>query len=484
MLNREDTSWRCRRHSIPVALAHGPTGRPSPRQYQLLGRLVLDEQRLPISGASPTIQETQSGFKRTMTSSPDGAFEFPGLPPGEYKLIVESTGFQRKELRVPLEVNQQVRLEVVLPVGALTENVDVVASTPLLHTGDAAVGEVVDKEHMAELPLNGRQFLELALVVPGAHTSHGAQSGNSSPLYCRPGQNSAISISGGRPNSNVYLLDGTSNTDPSFNTYVISLAPDMIREFQIQTGTYTAELGGAGTGQVEVVTKSGANQMHGSVYHFFRNSALDARLFTSPSKLPHFSQNQFGGTLGDPVAKDRLFYFFGCEGLRSSQRQSTIMTVPLAAWRQGDFSDGPAIYDPATTQPNPSFDSSKPESPSNPRFLRSQFPGNRIPVERMNPVARAILDQFVPLPNLPGDSNNHLDTRAQLLTSDQINVRFDHAWAGGHSLFGRYSLSQEDGFTPENLPASARFTTIAFRISPSPPSNRSRHSRSTSFALV
>lgn len=435
--------------SFDVTRSQGNTGS--------IGGVITDERRLPIPEARITIEEIHSGGRRTLTGAAEGTFEFLGLPPGDYRLTVESPGFQSKDIELRLEVNQRVWLEIVLSVGAVVEAIEVTGGAPLIHVTDASVGEVIDREQVLTLPLNGRKLLELALLVPGAHTSHGAQTGSSNALYWRPGQNSAVSISGGRPNSNAYLLDGTINTDPSFNTYVISLSPDMIREFQIQTGTYTAELGGAGTGQVNVVTKSGTNQFQGTIYHYLRNSTFDARLFTSPSKLPHFSQNQFGGTIGGPMAKDRRFFFFGYEGLRSSQRQSMIMSVPPAEWRRGDFSTGPPIYDPATTRPNPNFDPSRPEGPDNPRFVRDPFTGNRIPPDRIHPVARAMLEQFVPLPNLPGESNNFLDTRAQQLSTDQINARLDHTWSDGTLLFGRYSLSQEDGFTPENLPGFGAF---------------------------
>ena len=421
---------------------------------------VVDEQRLPIPSSSLRIEDLNGGLRRSVETRQDGSFEFAALQPGEYQLSVEANGFRPRQVRVRVEVNQRMRLDLTLSARGLSESVDVVDTTPLLHRNDAAVGSVVDEHQVAKLPLNGRQFLELALLVPGVHTSHGAQTGSSSALYWRPGQNSALSIAGGRPNSNTYLLDGTTNTDPAFNTYVISLPPDSIREFQIQTGTYTAELGGAGTGQVNVVTKSGTNRLRGSVYEYLRNSAFDARLFTSPEELPHFSQNQFGGTLGGPLRTDRTHFFVGYEGFRSVQGQSMLMTVPSEAWRNGDFSGGPPIYDPASARPNPDFDPSRPESPSNPRIIRDQFPGNQIPADRINPIARVVLGQFVPLPNLMagademgmGSSSNYLDTRAQRLHSDQVNVRLDHSFSSGASAFARYSLSKEDGFTPENLP--------------------------------
>jgi hypothetical protein len=428
--------------SLPLH-AQGNTG-------TIRGR-VSDEQQLAIPKATVSLEAPEIGLTRSVVSQPDGTFEFAGLRPAEYRLRVEADGFQPREWRVQLEVNQRARLDLALAAKGVEESVDVVEAPPLLHTSDASVGGVIDTQQVAQLPLNGRQFLELALLVPGVHMSHGAQTGSTSALYWRPGQDSAITVSGGRPNSNTFLLDGTTNTDPSFNTYVISLPPDSIQEFQIATGTYTAELGGAGTGQINVVTKSGTKRLHGSAYEYLRNSAFDARLFTSPEELPHFSQNQFGGTVSGPLG-GKTFFFAGYEGFRSTQGQSNIMTVPLADWRNGDFSSGPPIYDPATTRANPSYDPTKPASPTNPQLIRDPFPNNQIPLDRMDPTSLEVLQRFIPLPNLPGIANNLSDTRAQELHNDQVNLRLDRTFEGGASLFARYSFSNEDGFTPENLP--------------------------------
>ena len=423
-----------------------------------LAGMTVDEQRLALPNVMLTIRETDGGLKRSLTSGPDGSFEFPGLRPGAYVITAEAQGFQRLERTVHLEVNQRAQLDLVLIVGNLDQVIEVTEAAPLLHVSDATVGEVVDQTQVSKLPLNGRQFLELSLLVPGVHMSHGTQAGDTNPLYWRPGQSSAISISGGRPNSNTYLLDGTINTDPSFNTYVVNLAPDVIREFQIQTGTYTAELGGAGTGQVNVVTKSGTNQLHGTAYNYLRNSAFDARLFTSPEKLPHFSQNQFGGTLGGPIWKEHTFFFCAFEGFRRSQGQSMMMSVPGPEIRRGDFSGaGVLVYDPASTHPNPDFDPSRPESTANSRFLRNPFPDNRIPGDRVYPVTGTVLERFVPEPNMMGEENNYLDTRAYRHSFDQGTARIDHTWGNGSTLFGRYSISDERGFTPENLPGFGAF---------------------------
>jgi carboxypeptidase family protein len=413
--------------------------------------VVRDSQSLVVPGVTLTLRGADRTITRIITSGPDGSYEFAGILPGDYRLSAELSGFAPQEIAVTLEVNQRVRLDIALTPSAVSTEVVVTESVPLLHATDASVGEVIDQRQVAELPLNGRQFLELALLVPGAHMSHGAQMGDASPLYWRPGQSSAITISGGRPNANVYLLDGTVNTDPSFNTFIISLPPDAIREFQIQTGTYTADLGGAGTGQINVVTKTGTTRPHGSVYEYLRNSRFDSPMFMDNGELPPFSQNQFGGTFGGPLGH-QLFVFGGYEGLRMTQHQSNIMSVPTPALRLGDFSGRAPIYDPLTTRANPAFNPALPISASNPQFIRTQFPGNQIPLDRINPVALQVLENYVVQPNLPGSTNNYLDTRAQHLVNDGFNLRLDRAWTNGTSMFGRYSLSNESGFTPENLP--------------------------------
>jgi hypothetical protein len=426
--------------------------------------LVLDNQKLAAPGAAVIITDSNRGFTRSTTTGQDGVFEIAGLQPGEYRLNASLQGFTPTQIDLRLEVNQRLRLDVVLQPGGVSEDVVVHQIAPLLDTVSSSVGQVIGEEQISQLPLNGRQFLELAMLVPGAHTSHGASTGTTTPLYWRPGQNSAISVTGGRPSANAFRIDGTTNTDPSFNTYIVNLPPDAIREFQIETASYSAELGAAGTGQVNVVTKSGTQAFHGSLYEYLRNSAFDARLFTSPHELPHFDQNQYGGTLGGPLVSKGTFFYGSFEGLRSSQGQSMVMSVPPEMWRMGDFSDGPPIYDPKTTRANPNFDPSRPASPANPQLIRSQFPGNVIPMERINPVALSVLQQYVPLPNLGegmdvgmgmsmgGAFNNYLDTRAQKLQNDQGTVRIDHGWQNGSLLFGRYTLSSERGFTPENLP--------------------------------
>lgn len=437
-----------------VVLAQAFAGIRAPAQANAarINGTVRDLQGLPLPGVKLVLAETHTGLLREAETSSSGDYAFSGLLPGNYTLSAELKGFQSKTASLVLEVAQQLRLDLQLELGKVVQQVEVQAIAPLIRREDAALGEVVDHRMTTELPLNGRHFLELALLVPGVHMSHGAQRGDLNALYWRPGQDSALSVGGSRPNSNYFLLDGTSNTDPSFNTYVISLSPDAIREFKVETLNYSAQYGGAGGGIVNVVTMSGTNQFHGSLYEFLRNSVFDARLFTSPDHLPHFSQNQFGGSLGGPIRKNRTFWFANYEGFRKSEGQSGILSVPLPAERLGDFSGREPIYDPDSAQPNPGFNPNLPVGPDNPRIIRQQFPGNVVPSSRINPVAAAVLAQFVILPNLPGGTNNFSDTRVARQTNDQATGRLDHQFSGRDTLFGRYSVSFERGFTPENLP--------------------------------
>ena len=301
-----------------------------------------------------------------------------------------------------LEVNQYLRLDLVMQLGALKQEVQVVGSAGLLRTADASLGEVIEPTLTKELPLNGGHLLDLALLAPAAHEGFGAQTGSANPLYWRPNQNSALSVGGGRANANYFLLDGSTDTDPTFNTLSYSPSPDAIREFKVQTGSYSAEFGGAGGAQINIVTKTGGNQLHADAYEFVRSNTFDARTFTDPSNIPHLAQNEFGASLGGPIRKNSTFFFANWEGFRLSNGLAQIETVPTAMERMGDFSaSGVTIYDPSTTHANPQYIPSLPTSPSNPAVLRNPFMNDMVPSDEISSVAMGELAQ-VPLPNMGG----------------------------------------------------------------------------------
>ncbi len=229
-----------------------------------------------------------------MESKAYGLFEAVNLLPGDYSVDVEATGFAAISRQIRLEVGQNMGLDLVLSVGGQHETLAVTAAAETLKTQDSSLGEVVEPKSIQDLPLNGRMLLDLVLTVPGAHAGHGAQTGTTNPLYWRPGQASAITIGGNRPNANYFLLDGVTNTDPAFNTQNFSPSPDAVQEFQVQTGSYRAEMGGAGGGQINIITKAGTSHFHGTAYEYIRNGALDARTWNEMPGTTHLVQNNFG----------------------------------------------------------------------------------------------------------------------------------------------------------------------------------------------
>jgi hypothetical protein len=442
--------------------------------YATLGGTVFDPQQQAVAGATVLLTSSSTHATRQVNTGEQGVFQITGLLPGEYELSVQAQGFTTLTQTVGLEVGRQMTLDVVLKVSALATSVEVKAEAAVLRTTDASIGETVEPKSIRNLPLNGRMLIDLVLTVPGAHESHGAQAGDISPLYWRPGQRSAVSIGGNRPNANYFLLDGTSDTDPTFNTLNLSPSPDAVQEFRVQTGSYSAEMGGAGGGQINIVTRTGTNEFHGTLYEFLRNDALDARTFNQmDSASKHLNRNNFGGSLGGPVFRNKSFFFANYEGLRLTQAMSMTDTVPTAEEIGGDFRmSGTTIYNPFSAHANPNFDPTKPVGPANPQIIRDPFPGNVIPSNLINPVAQAFLRKYVPRPNMDmgmngcgmtmmgvptvtgagADCNNYQDVRDAHHVTDQATVRFDRTFSRGDTVFARYSFSSERGFTPQNLP--------------------------------
>jgi hypothetical protein len=436
---------------------------------------VLDPQHHPIAGAHVHLTAGGTGAQREVTANATGLYEIAGLQPGAYTLAVDSPGFAQATQAINLEVGQQATLDLQLHVGNETQTVKVEGSSELLKTQDASVGAVVDQRSVDSLPLNGRMLIDLVLTVPGAHASHGAATGDMNPLYWRPGQRSAVSIGGSRPNANYFLLDGATNTDPTFSTQNLSASPDAVQEFQVETGSYSADMGGAGGGQINIVTRSGTSSFHGTAYEFLRNGALDAHSFNQMGGSNFLVQNNFGASIGGPVPRTRkTFFFLNYEGFRNVEMMAMVDTVPTPEEVSGDFSQsGVNIYDPTTTAPNPSFNPSLPISKSNPQYIRQQFEYNGvknvIPPSRLTQAASIMLTQYTPQPNTMdmggstmmgqptvvgagNDANNYLDMRKQRMNNDQGTARVDHVFKGGDLAFFRYSGGGEFGFMPEGLP--------------------------------
>jgi hypothetical protein len=461
--------------SVLVCLAVALAAAHAQSNYALVRGSILDPQHRPIVGAHVHISANGTGAAREVVSNATGLYEIAGLQPGGYTLAVDSTGFKAVEQPVDLEVGQQATFDLTMRLAGDSQTVTVEASGELLKTEDASVGEVVEQRSVESLPLNGRMLIDLVLTVPGAHLSHGAAAGDMSSLYWRPGQRSAISIGGNRPNANYFLLDGATNTDPTFSTQNFSASPDAVQEFQVETGSYSAEMGGAGGGQINIVTRSGSSHFHGTAYEFLRNGAMDAHSFNEMSSGNFLVQNNFGASLGGPILRARkTFFFANYEALRHVETMTMVDTVPTAAEVSGDFSQsGVDIYDPTTTVPNPNFNPALPVSKTNPQSIRQQFfyngVANVIPPDRLTPAASIMLTKYTPQPNTMdmggmtmmgqptvigagNDANNYLDARKERMTDDQGTFRVDHNFANGDTAFFRYSAGSEFGFMPQGLP--------------------------------
>src|SRR3984957_19994112 len=309
--------------------------------YAVVAGTVTDPQHLPVVGAAIQLTAASTGAIRHVQTNHQGVFDASALLPDDYELTTEATGFAPAKQLVRLEVAEKLAVAISLTVGSVKQGVDVTAASEVLHTADASVGEVIEPQSIRDLPLNGRMLIDLVLTVPGAHVGFGAQTGATNPLYWRPGQRSAVVIGGSRPNANFFLLDGATNTDPTINSQHLSPAPDAVKEFQVESSSYTADMGGAGGGQINIVTHSGSNQYHGTVYEFLRNGAIDASTFGSMGNN-HLVQNNFGASFGGPLPHvESTFFFLNYEGFRLAQADAQILTVPTQAEIQVVFSMSP-----------------------------------------------------------------------------------------------------------------------------------------------
>src|SRR5437588_753538 len=386
--------------------------------------LVRDSSGGSIENSNVKLRSLATGTVREKMTDAKGRFLFDVLPPGEYEMTVEARGFKQfQDSRVRLQVAQISRLNVQLEIGSASEFVEVQDTVSPLNTETVSQGTVIGEQKIVQLPLNGRQFIQLALLVPGASSGGRAVQQNA----VRQGQVGGLSISGGRVNNTVFLLAGAANVDPDYRSINSSPQIDSIAEFQVQTAAVSAEYGRA---SVNVTTKSGSNDLHGSLFEFLRNKAVDSRPFNLAGELPQYQRNQYGGTVGGPIVKNRLFGFFAYEGLKVRQAGAALTTtpVPSALQRRGDFSQfKPGIFDPDTLA----------------NGVRTQFPENKIPANRLNPLALAAMNAM-PLPTDPvaGTFVNFGEVLKQ--NNDNYSGRVDYTLNRKWNLFSRYSLGDED----------------------------------------
>ncbi len=389
--------------------------------------MVVDSSGNAIANANVTVTQKETGLKRQVTTGNRGSYVVHSLPVGTYTMAVEVKGFKRKSVTgITLQVNEEPRIDVTLEIGEVTETVTIDSQTPLLQTESASVGQVIDNRYTTQIPLNGRDFSQLILLTPGAVTRPGGFDLTTGAASGSLGSGVAI---GGRDAHNNFTIDGAANNARQFGNVALRPSIDVIQEFKVQTNSYSAEFGQAAFGQITLVTKSGTNQFHGSVFEFLRNDELDARNFFLP-KRGQLNRNQFGGTIGGPIIKNRTFFLFNYEGLRERRGVEAFASVPPESWREGDFSgiDGLILRDPQ----NPDL----------------QFSGNRIPVERIHQTARAALGLWAkPNAGTPGLAvNNLLVTHPNEVDDDQYTAKVDHQFSEKDRINVRYTRSARTEF--------------------------------------
>ncbi len=392
---------------------------------QITGR-VTDSSGGVIQGVAIKVTHIDTGIQRDAGSNEDGYFTVPLLQPGNYRITAEMAGFKTvSRTGIQLNVDQVARIDLVLEVGEVTERIEVSATAPLLDSETSAVGQVIDNKRVVELPLNGRNFIQLATLSPGAITR------GSSQFTSEP----EVNINGNRGGAAGFLIDGSENYEQNAQTVMISPSIETIQEFKVQSGTFSAA-DGRQAGIVSVVTKNGTNQFRGNVFEFLRNEALDARNFFNPDRDPEpLKRNQFGATLGGPVLKERLFFFAAYEGIR--ERRGTVRNslVPNLAQRAGNLAGLPPVFDPATTNVT--------------NRTRQRFPSDVIPTHRLNASALKLLE-YIPLPNAPGD--RFITSHTDQIRVDQYNIRVDHKVSERDSYFVRYTHNHRFSQLPGPFP--------------------------------
>lgn len=419
---------------------------------------VTDQQGAVVAGATVTLTNRGTSRATTTTSNSEGVYTFEAVPRGDYKVEVRQKGFKSSSAEFSLEVSQVRNVDIQLQLGAATETVDVSSSVPLIDLETSSTGGVIQGRQVTELPLNGRNFTQLALLSPGVtRGNYGDQASgvNNNVETYRNGETggAALSVNGLRPQANNYILDGVDNNESLVNSINFFPPAEAIQEFRVNTSVAPAEYGRAGGGIVQTSLKSGSNQIHGSAFWFIRNSALDANnAYFNPPKDPvtnaiikvPFKRNQFGGTIGMPIFKNKLFLFADYQGLRQDRPLNPeFATVPTDKMRTGDFSEllgqdvttvplaftgcgavtkvVGAIYNPLTCAP---------------------FAGNIIPASQINQAGLNYLKAF-PEPNLPGILKNYRAVRRDVRQFNDFDVKLDYNLSTKDTVFARYSYGQD-----------------------------------------
>jgi Carboxypeptidase regulatory-like domain len=413
---------------------------------------VTDQAGGAIPAVNVRLVNEGTQFTRTVATNASGQYVAYAIPTGLYTITVEQAGFQKLvRAGIQLTAADTLTVDLSLTVGSVNQAIEITAEAPLLQSQTAAVSSLVTNQQMVEMPLNGRTFTALLKLSPGAYTGSSANL-TSSPYAMRGDVN--ISVNGSSAQNNSYLIDGMVNRNLWLNTLIIVPTVDSIQEVRMLTSNYSAEYGSAAGAVTIVQTKSGTNRLHGSAYEFLRNDKLDANSFfnnRSGAPRPAFQRNEFGGTIGGPIRRDRTFFFGDYQGIRLRQPRSIVATIPTLAQRAmvttGDFSNaGFTIYDPENVV----------------NGQRQPFPGNKIPLNRLDPAAVKIFS-LLPMPTSTATTRNFVFNPKLTQRTDQFDVRLDQNLGGSDRFFAKFSYDDTNQIQPGTLPAP---TNAGIPISP------------------
>jgi len=424
-----------------------------------LSGTVQDGSGAVVIGAQVTATNIATNITHNTLSEKNGEYVLTQLQPGDYTVSVEAKGFSKLvQTGLSLQVNQQARLDLIVKVGQQSETVEVTAHPPLLESDSSSVGTVIGQRSVNELPLNGRNFTQLATLSPGVtgvgQSATGTIESGTRPDDKRPA--SEIFSNGNREGDNNFLFDGTDDNERLTLSIVVRPPVEGVREFKIQTNLYSADIGRNSGAVIDVITKSGTNQLHGSVFEYLRNSYVDARSYFNKvgSAFPSFRLNQFGGSIGGPVflpkiydGRNRTFFFADYEGFRNTTQSFILGNVPTVKMRTGDFSEvettpGVAnIYDPTTTVTTPTG------------FSRTVFANNFIPLNKRDPISVKMINAY-PQPTSSALFNNYSSNLIQSNNANSFDVRIDEQATAKDIFFGRYSLQNTKNFAPSTYPTT------------------------------
>ncbi|MDX2180439.1 MAG: TonB-dependent receptor [Bryobacteraceae bacterium] len=439
--------------STRLALLIVSVAAPLAAQNATISGFVSDASAAALVGSTLTLTQLSTGVSQSTATNDSGLYLFAAVGPGQYRLNCTAPGFSSKEIaNLTVEVGQAIRFDFQLQLGATSERIEVSASAGLIQTESTEIGQVIDGRRIIDMPLNGRNYLELAQLSVGVIPAGQVGRGN------RTASEGGFLSMGIQPYQNLVLLDGNDNSAVllggalSFEAQGVKPPVDAVAEFKVITSNVSAEYGYRPGAKVIVSTKSGSNELHGVLYEFFRNEKLDGNNFfanRAGRARPPYRQNQFGGTLGGAIVKNKTFAFGSYQGTRIRLGRNYIVSVPSAAARNGDFSTQPAarrnIFDPLTI------------TGTGATATRLPFAGNRIPQNRFDPVAKAVADVY-PLPNIAGRDdlpNNYFNAPSNSDDADQFDIRLDHYFSDRQKIFGRYSRRTQFKNFPGTMPLPA-----------------------------